>query len=1085
VADSLTELKRARSVQAAMLPDAPVVAGLEIAAGYRACEHVGGDFYDFVVVDPWHLGFVMADVSGHGTAAALVMAAAKKTLQLCGRGCLSPREALLAANENLAREIPRGMFVSVFYGVLDVRGLEFTFCRAGHNPLVLLRDGAIEAHAPAGSVLGVMASAALGERLEEQTLALREGDAVVIYTDGLTEAMNPRREMWTEARMHAALAGMATTTAPDVVSRLLQRMDEFREGAAQNDDQALVVLRPVKREGDAQPLQAAGGAPETNLPPHATSLIGRENEVAELLGLLTDADTGVVTVTGTAGIGKTRVALGGASLALAAFPAGVWFAELGEVEDAEGVCKQVGAALGVDLSRGDAGERVGLALQGRTRTRAGRLLLVLDNIDQCRRAVAELVGQWRALTRDIVVLATSRTALGIGGERGFPLRPLSVPVRKKTERIEIVDEPALRALARMPSVELFVARAKDRDPGFELTRENADAVGQLCVRLDGVPLAIELAAARARVLSPQKMVERLNQRFALLRDQRGSSRQSTLRGAIEWSWELLDTTEREALAQLSVLRGGFFLEVAEQVVDLLHLPDAPPLMDLVEGLHDKSLLDSVEIPRLSGERRFNMFESIRAFALEQLNALGRAPEVEARWRAALAGYARKWNAKSHADESRLRLQLELDALSEIARGSDEHACWAGLVAGPMLQRLGSPRAARDILRRLADIAPVSELQSRLQIAYALALVHADPAAAEQVLSKVSPDSPMYIEAVLALGQTYQNRGNGKVMIELLNGLAKRPDLSPLHRARISAGLGSANLMTGNVNRGLEYYFAALKAAEGLGDTVLQGQVTGNIGVVCNMKGDHAKALEYFNRALGLLQTREHQIAETYWLVNIGGIHNTLGEYDEAEAKLSRALKIGQENGLREVTAAALGALAMTAAKRDDYTRAYELANQALEIDREIGNVRGQAAHLTQLLQIKRQQGKLDEFEQGMHEVIALAEKVGDSVMVAERVADLGVAECERGLKNGDAGLLRQAAGRLENAIRGLEQLGAGRAFDGRAAWARALHQLGEDEAAKLVIVRLLELDPQTPEERLEQQAARKLMEKLDGNRTAD
>jgi predicted ATPase len=780
MAERQSELDRARSVQAAMLPNPPIVAGLEIAAAYRACDHVGGDFYDFVVVDAWHLGFVMADVSGHGTAAALVMAAAKKTLQLCGRGCLSPREALLAANHNLAREIPRGMFVSVFYGVLDIRDGGFRFARAGHNPLLIQRRGRPEPelYTPHGAVLGVMSSQALGDTMGEETVKLAEGDVAIVYTDGLTEAVNDQRKMWTDERLHKAIADNAGKTPDALVAGLMRDVEAFRETAVQRDDQAVVAFRPVANPAGSSPLRTEGGAPETNLPPHATNLIGREQEVSELLGVLIEPDTGVVTVTGTAGIGKTRVALGAASLALAAYPAGIWFAELGEVEDAEGVCKQAGAALGVDLSRGEAVQRVGLALQGRTRTRGGRLLLILDNADQCRKAAAELVNEWRSLSRDIVVLATSRTALGIRGERGFALRPLGVPARKKTERIQKVDDTQLRALARMPSVELFVARAKDRDPTFELTVENADAVGQLCVRLDGIPLAIELAAARAKVLSPQKMVERLNQRFALLRDQRGtSSRQSTLRGAIEWSWELLDPAERESLAQLSMLRGGFFLEIAEEVVDLSHLPTAPLLMDLVEGLHDKSLLDSTEIARLSGERRFSMFDSIRAFALEQLNAMGRAAEVEARWRAALAGYARKWNAKSSADESRLRLQLELDALTEIARGSDEHACWAGLVAGPMLQRLGSPRTARETLRRLAEIAPAGELQSRMQISYALVLVHTDPAGAEQVLSKVTPESPMYIEATLALGQTYQNRGNGRVMLELLGGLEKRADLA--------------------------------------------------------------------------------------------------------------------------------------------------------------------------------------------------------------------------------------------------------------------------------------------------------------------
>ena len=1069
-----------------MLPPAPSVPGLEIATSYRACEHVGGDFYDFVTVDPWHLGFVMADVSGHGTAAALVMAAAKKTLQMCGPGSLSPRQALLAANEHLAREIPRGMFVSVFYGVLDIRSYAFTFARAGHNPLLVLRNGASqpEVHAPAGAVLGVMPSAALGERLEEETLHFHLGDAVVVYTDGLTEAINSRHEMWTDARMHAALAGAAGRNAGEIVSQVVSAIDHFRDGAVQNDDQALVVFCPVERDGDPAPLQSAGGAPETNLPPHATNLIGREHEVSELLGLLTEGDTGVATVTGTAGIGKTRVALGAASLAIAAYPAGAWHCDLSEAEDAEGVCKQVGEALGVDLSSGDSGQRIGLALQGRARTRGGRLLLILDNADQCRAACAELVGQWRALSPDVVVLATSRTALGISGELSFAVRPLGVPARKKTARIERVDEAELRTLGRMPSVELFVARARDRDPKFELTVENADAVGQLCVRLDGIPLAIELAAARAKVLSPQKMVERLNQRFALLRDQRGtSSRQSTLRGALEWSWELLDLPEQETLAQLSVCRGGFFLELAEEVVDLSGLPDAPLVMDTVESLHDKSLLDTTELTRLGGERRFMVFESVRAFAQEQLGKLGSAPAVEQRWRVALTRYAKDWYAKSSSDESRLRLQLELEALTDISRGKDDTACWAALIAGPMLQRLGSPNAAREILKQTADHCADEDLKSRLHIAYALALVHADPAGAEAILANVPKDSSLYVEAILALGQTYQNRGNSKVMAELLHGLEGRDDLSPLQRGRISAGLGNASIMTGDVNRGLEYYLATLETAKKLGDAVLEGQVTGNIGVVYNMKGDQAKALDYFNRALVLMQAQEHQIAESYWLVNIAGIHEHAGELDEAEAKLTRALRLGRENGLREVTAAALGALASVQGLRGNYDEALELGRQALEVDEEVGNLRGKATHLTQYNQVLQKMGRLDEYEAGLNEIIAICEQTGDRVMLAERAIELGVLQAERAGASSEA--LDAAAARLGKFVAELEELGAGRATTGRLVLAKTLVQLGRNAEACEVLAKLLKFEPQNDEEKDALAQAKALQEQLDGNRTTD
>lgn len=242
--------------------------------------------------------------------------------------------------------------------------------------------------------------------------------------------------------------------------------------------------------------------------------------------------------------------------------------------------------------------------------------------------------------------------------------------------------------------------------------------------------------------------------------------------------------------------------------------------------------------------------------------------------------------------------------------------------------------------------------------------------------------------------------------------------------------------------------------------MLAGQVTGNIGVVYNMKGEPETALGYLNRALELMQAQEHQLAEAYWLVNIGGIHELRGEYDEAERKLTRALNIGRENGLREVTAGALGALAEVAGKRKDFHTAQELAQQALEIDAETGNLRGQATHMTQLMLVKREMGQLQEFEEGLKQVIALAEQVGDRYMVAERTGDLGVAQAERALKTADHELMNEAVIRLRGAIEGLDQMGVGRGRGARLALAECLAARGERDEAREVLERLAESKPE-------------------------
>lgn len=1052
MADSRTELLRAKTVQEAMLPPSPTIAGVEIASSYRACDHVGGDFYDFVIVDPGRLGIVMADVSGHGTAAALVMAAAKKALQLFGQGCPSPREALLAANDNLLREIPRGMFVSVFYGVLELATRKFTFVRAGHNPLYLLRGGKLHSFRPEGTVLGVMASATLGERLKEEEIALQPDDAVVIYTDGLTEAMDPTRAMYGDERLEKVLRESAGLSANAVIGALRGDVDTFRAGTPRNDDEALVVLRMLELPAETPVLGADDpGATPGNLPPGTAKLIGRDRELTELLGLL-GGEIRIVTLTGAAGIGKTRAALGAALIAQGAFRAGAWLVDLGEERDIEGICKQTGKALGVDLTRGDPLQRIAHALQGRTRARNGRLLLLLDNCDRCREPVLEALQAWQTAAPGVVALATCRSPLGAPGEKAYALRPLEMPRRKQTARIGPVDDATMRSLAATPAVALFVARARERDPGFEITPENADAIGQLCVRLDGLPLALELAAARAKVLTPQQMLQRLSQRFALLRDQRGASRQSTLQGAIGWSWELLTPAERSTLAQLSVCRGGFFLELAEHVVDLSAFPDAPMAMDIVESLRDKSLLEAQEYPLLGGERRFWMYESIRAFAHEQLAATGSAPATVQRWRAGLTAYARDiWKAQDSGllDQHRLRLQLEAEALAEVARtGNDETACWAGLIAGSTLTRQGAVATSKGLLERVYAMCPPGELRDRAAVVLGMATVYADPAGAENLLRSVDRASPQFAEALIALGHTYQNRGNGLKMREVMDEVAKLPGHTPRQKAQLHAGRGNACVMTGELDQAMQHYQQALAAADGLGDNMLTGQIIGNLGVIHNMRGDRERAITEFNRALDLMQSQGHQLAESYWLVNLGVVFLQTGKLPEAERHLKRALMLGRENGLREVESTTLSTLSEIEERRGNMPRALEMAEQAYKMDEDIGNARAQATHLSHLLQLRYKMGMRDGFIEGLRKALSLCEGVGDRAGTAEHTFQLGDALLREFKQTRDSTTLAEATSLFERARKHFAGIGNPDRLHVVAAQAEAALEAGQRAKAR-------------------------------------
>lgn len=1043
---------RARAVQAAMLPSAPVVPGFAIAAEYRACEQVGGDFYDFVVVDPWHLGIAVADVSGHGTAAALVMAAAKKTLQQAARGNLSPRDAMVVLNDSLVREIPRGMFLSVLYAVVNIRTRHCRFVRAGHAPLLLRRGGEVTSHKPEGTVLGVLPGAALGPVLQEAVIDLQPGDDLLLFTDGVTEAVNPDREMFTDARLRQALA----ETAGDPVAALdamRARLDKFRRGAAQHDDEALVLLRVLSAVDDPAPLAGGSSSHESNLPPGGAKLIGREVELADMLSRLTASTAGVVTITGTAGIGKSRLAVAAAGLALSHFPAGAWYVELAEARDEAAVCAALAKSLGVEVSGEDAAQRLGFALKGRAFSRGGRLLLLLDGCDQSLPILAGLLKRWRESAPSLVGLLTSRAPLGLPGESVLALRPLPVPARKATERVQTVDDATLRQLAAVPSVALFVARVIERDPEFTLNAENADAVGQLCVRLDGIPLALELAAARAKLLSPQKMLERLKQRFALLRDQRDGGRNATLRGAIAWSWDLLEPHEKAALAQLSVFRGGFFLEHAEQVLDLAPWPDAPLCMDVVESLRDKSLLDSSDVPELGGERRFFLYESIRAFAAEMLEP-AQLVAVQQRWRDCLMSYARGWWSRRHGAQARVsrkRLALDMDGLVEISRSSPDAqtAAWATVFAATTLDQQGAGRVALELIdARLPGT--TGELRQWLLVRRSDNLFRIDPVAAEKLLAEVPEDSPARFEAELALIRSLHTRGKVPQLIECCTRLLARPNLSARERAEAEDWMATSITLQGKYDEADVLYERALAVASAEGDRYFETNIIGHRAVLQFYRGRLAEAEKSFQQAYESARVAGDRAAEVNWLGNRGLAAMALHKLDEAKAMIERALVLGREQGNRTAEAVHLNNLGNIASTRGDKEGALKFYEQAYALDVELDNVRGQAMRLSNIANIMREMGQLDRSIETLTRARQIYSQIGDRLGMAVQSGNLGVFLRDDALRDGNLETLKESERLLRECIDTHAALGTARKlnFEMELGWT-LLRQGRRDEANSL------------------------------------
>ena len=376
-----------------------------------------------------------------------------------------------------------------------------------------------------------------------------------------------------------------------------------------NPERVYQVEHPQLRH-DFPALRSLESTPN-NLPQQVTSFIGRDRELTEVKHLL--RDTRLLTLLGVGGIGKTRLSLQVAADVVDDYPDGVWFVELAPVADTPLVPQTVASVLGV---KEEAGRPVLEALVKFVSDR--KLLLVLDNCEHLSHACAELAKQLLRSGPHLKIFTSSREPLHVAGETTYTLPSLAVPDPRQTS--------TLPAVTQYEAVRLFVDRAEAAQPAFELTSQNAPAVAAICQRLDGIPLALELAAARVRALSAEKISARLNDRFHLLTggDQTALPRQQTLRACIDWSYELLTEKERALLRRLAVFAGGWTLEAAETVGAGSEIEESD-VLDFLSRLVEKSLVEW----GMEGER-YRLLETVRQYAQERLSESGEEQDVRAR-----------------------------------------------------------------------------------------------------------------------------------------------------------------------------------------------------------------------------------------------------------------------------------------------------------------------------------------------------------------------------------------------------------------------------------------------------------------------
>ncbi|WP_199748088.1 AfsR/SARP family transcriptional regulator [Actinomadura sp. WAC 06369] len=486
------------------------------------------------------------------------------------------------------------------------------------------------------------------EDLAEARLALGEHRALVADLTDLA-GRHPLRERLQAALMRALYGSGRQHEALQCYERVRNRL---RDELGLDPGPELAALhQAILRQDPSLDVPASAPLAPARLPVPRTELVGRDGEPDAILAALRASR--LVTVTGPGGVGKTRLALEAAARAGAAFPEGVVLVELAGVAPAR-VAEAVTAAAGLPDPAGTHAADPAEGLAGR------RALLVLDNCEHVIEPVAKLADALLATGTGLRILATAREPLGISGEHLHPVSPLAVP--------PAAPEGGPRELAEVPAVRLFVARAAAADPGFALDASNAAAVAAVCRRLDGLPLALELAAARVRALGPATLAARLDDRFRVLRSDRRDvpPRQRTLHAAIAWSWEPLPPAERAVLRRLAVHTGGCTLEAAEETCAGGDV-DRAEILDVVVRLVDRSLVLPADDP---GGVRYRLLESVAAYALDRLADAGETGDVQGRHDeyyarvaecadAYRAGPARlRWLARLDAEAANLRRALE-------------------------------------------------------------------------------------------------------------------------------------------------------------------------------------------------------------------------------------------------------------------------------------------------------------------------------------------------------------------------------------------------------------------------------------------